>query len=148
MKCPKDKSLLKRNIKQQVFGDCCNVCDGVFLSGEGLKAFKTNFDTEVLETKIAQSDKLESQLFCPHCYVLMNVVFIDNIEIESCQICNGVWFDKGEALSIINKYGPQQPTDDWCVFAGYFLPFSIPYYIWAFSKNFFINETEVKGNKK
>ncbi len=111
MNCPRDNNHLNRNINQQVFGDCCNDCGGVFLSGDGVKAFKINFNTEVLEKTLAQSEEQESCLACPHCDSSMNVSLIDDIEIDFCQQCSGIWFDEFEADDLIEKYKykPQNP---------------------------------------
>jgi Zn-finger nucleic acid-binding protein len=116
MNCPRDHSVLTRNIKQRVFGYGCNECGGVFLSGDGMKAFKTNFNTEVLETSVTKSTKQESELACPHCFETMKMVNIDDVEIDFCKHCSGVWFDENKAIHIIEKYNPNSDTGPQSIF--------------------------------
>ena len=48
--------------KEGVVGYCCGECHGIFLKGSGMKAFKLNFETEVLEYTFKNSSNYASEL--------------------------------------------------------------------------------------
>jgi Zn-finger nucleic acid-binding protein len=106
MKCPRDQTELTIKSKEGVVGYCCNDCNGVFLNGSGMKAFKINFQTEVLEYTFMNTLNQQSKLFCSHCENLMHRTHIGEIEIDICQHCKGVWFDKDEVYKTIENYSP------------------------------------------
>lgn len=42
-------------------------------------------------------------MHCPKCRVVMDKVEVDDIEVDRCQICKGLWFDAGEIESLKNR---------------------------------------------
>jgi len=44
-----------------------------------------------------------SQLSCPHCQKSMKTVYINNLEIDSCPSCGGIFLDFGELHQFIKK---------------------------------------------
>jgi uncharacterized protein len=51
--------------------------------------------------------QLDSKLQCPNCSVEMQIVQKNEIDIDYCPECKGVWLDRGEIdkiASIQNKY--------------------------------------------
>ena len=104
MRCPRDNHQLNRKISERLFGDGCNKCDGIFLTGKRTQAYQYNIEKQLLENTVHQDPICDSQLLCPDCNTNMNVTYVDNIEIDICHKCLGVWFDKTEAHAIIQKY--------------------------------------------
>lgn len=110
MKCPKDKNILTIKYKQGVVGYSCDHCQGVFLTGKGTQAFKTNYQTAIVESLFEASETYDSPLSCPCCNQCMSTTYIEDIELEICQKCRSVWFDEGEAQSITQRYGSSQKS--------------------------------------
>ena len=42
-------------------------------------------------------------MLCPKCRVKMDRVEVDDLEVDRCQICKGLWFDAGEAEALRDK---------------------------------------------
>lgn len=58
----------------------------------------------------------DSGLLCPVCRVDLVMTERQNIEIDYCPKCRGVWLDRGELDKIIEKSlvpAPQQPAPAW-----------------------------------
>lgn len=45
---------------------------------------------------------------CPHCDVVMNEALKQNIIIDVCPKCMGVWLDKGEMEKIVELYSNEE----------------------------------------
>lgn len=75
--------------------DICPKCKGIWLdSGELKKLLKDKNLTDYLTKNIGT--KSDSELICPRCGGLMDLEFADDIEVDVCLSCNGVWLDEGE----------------------------------------------------
>ena len=112
MRCPRDNHQLNRKISERVFGDGCNECDGIFLPGKKIQAYQYNIEKQLLENTVQPDSSHDSKLLCPDCNTNMNVTFVDNIEIDICKKCLGVWFDKSEAQTIIKKYNQDASSSE------------------------------------
>lgn len=44
---------------------------------------------------------------CPHCKVPMAVLELDNVEVDNCFSCGGIWLDSGE-LEVLLKDSPHK----------------------------------------
>ena len=104
--CPRCwKEMMRHKVK--VFGpgidiDICPKCQGVWLDtdelGKLLKDRKlTNYLTKHIGTKT------ESKLVCPRCGGLMDLETADDVEVDVCLTCHGVWLDEGELDSLKQK---------------------------------------------
>jgi len=86
--------------------DICPKCRGLWLdSGELHKMLKDKKLSDYLTKDIGT--KSESKLVCPRCGGLMDLEFADEIEVDVCINCNGVFLDEGELndLKIKSKEG-------------------------------------------
>ena len=119
MRCPRDDHQLNRKVSERVFGDCCNQCDGIFLSGKGIQAYEHDIEKQLRENTFQQQSTGDSDLMCPHCNSEMNVTHVDEIEIDICQHCKGVWFDRTEAQAILHKFGQETSSDSSITFAPF-----------------------------
>lgn len=91
-------------MSERLYGNGCNKCDGIFLTGKRSQAYQFNIEKQLLENTVDQNPSNDSPLLCPDCNTQMNVTYVDKIEIDICHKCLGVWFDKTEAHAIIQKY--------------------------------------------
>jgi len=87
-------------VEVDVFGpnisvDICPKCKGIWLDhGELGKILKDKKLTDYLTKEIGTQSK--SELVCPRCGGLMDIEKAEEIEVDVCLTCNGVWLDEGE----------------------------------------------------
>lgn len=86
--------------------DVCPKCKGVWLDkGELQKLLKdrklSNFLTKHIGTKS------KSPMVCPRCGNTMDIESVEDIDVDVCLLCGGVWLDEGELeeLEKISKEG-------------------------------------------
>ena len=56
-----------------------------------------------MKAKLETEKKEVSSLQCPKCDGNLIVNKFENIEIDTCNKCHGVWLDAGELAQIVNK---------------------------------------------
>lgn len=75
--------------------DICPECKGIWLDqGELKKLVKDKKISDYLTKHIGT--KSDSKLLCPRCGNLMDIEKADDIEVDVCLECRGVWLDPGE----------------------------------------------------
>ena len=85
-----------------IFIDMCYKCGGIWLDdGELKKLLKDNKLSDYLTEDIGT--KSRSKLVCPRCGGLMDIEHADDIDVDVCLTCHGVWLDKGEWLELKTK---------------------------------------------
>ena len=104
MKCPRDGSVLSLQESELVVGQVCTKCAGVFLEEKGVSVFRYNHETSVLEKIFQLPSQIDSSISCPSCNAYMMIAYVDDVEIDLCEKCRGIWFDKREMSKIIKKY--------------------------------------------
>lgn len=110
IECPKCNIATRRE-EIEVFGpniliDICPECNGIWLDhGELNKLLKDKKLSDYLTKDIGTQSK--SKLICPRCGGLMDIERAEEIEVDVCLSCNGVWLDEGELkdLRSISKGG-------------------------------------------
>lgn len=116
-----------RREEVDVFGpniviDTCPKCNGTWLDpGELGKLLKDRKLTDYLTKHIGTQSK--SELVCPRCGGLMDIESAEEIEVDVCLTCHGVWLDEGELddLKTKSKEGykgdelekAQEKQEDW-----------------------------------
>jgi Zn-finger nucleic acid-binding protein len=104
--CPKCFEKTHRR-EVEIFGpniyvDICSKCEGIWLDkGELGKLLKDKKLTDYLTKDIGTQSK--SELVCPRCGGLMDIESADEVEVDVCLSCNGVWLDKGELKELKAK---------------------------------------------
>ncbi len=86
--------------------DSCPRCEGLWLDeGELHKVLKDRHLSDYLTKDIGTSS--DSPLVCPRCKGLMTVERAEEVEVDVCLSCNGVWLDGGEleALRSVSANG-------------------------------------------
>ncbi|MCK5458526.1 MAG: zf-TFIIB domain-containing protein [Thermoplasmatales archaeon] len=75
--------------------DVCPKCNGVWLDkGELGKLLKDRKMSNYLTKHIGT--KSRSPLICPRCANIMDIEKADDVEVDVCLTCGGVWLDSGE----------------------------------------------------
>ncbi len=113
--CPRCNVQASRRV-MEVFGpniliDICPNCHGIWLDqGELKKIIKNKKLTDYLTKEIGTQSK--SKLVCPRCGGLMDLESADEVEIDVCLSCNGVWLDRGELDRLKEKAKTKFKGDD------------------------------------
>ena len=82
--------------------DICPKCRGMwFDAGELQKRLKDRKLTDYLTKDIGTQSK--SKLVCPRCGGLMDLEWADDVEVDVCLSCSGVWLDEGELEDLKTK---------------------------------------------
>jgi Zn-finger nucleic acid-binding protein len=101
--CPKCQVRM-REMDAQVPGrkvmlDACPECHGIWLDrGELRKIIGDRKLTDYLTKDIGT--KTESPLVCPRCGGLMDYQHAEDVEVDVCLDCRGVWLDAGELAEL------------------------------------------------
>ena len=95
----------KENV--EVFGpniviDVCHKCEGIWQDkGELGKLLEDRKLTDYLTKHIGTKSK--SPMVCPRCGMTMDIEKADDIEVDVCLTCRGVWLDSGELEALKAK---------------------------------------------
>lgn len=100
----------------EIFGpnviiDFCPRCEGTWLDGGELKRLVGNKRLSDYLTKEIGT-KSSSKLVCPRCSGLMDIEKADDVEVDVCLDCRGVWLDSGELKDLKKKKGFKGDDDD------------------------------------
>jgi Zn-finger nucleic acid-binding protein len=79
----------------KVFIDVCPKCQGIWFDNEELEKVLGTRKLDSLLTKRTGTES-RSKLKCPRCGVLMDLEYAEDVEIDVCPSCHGVWLDYGE----------------------------------------------------
>ena len=75
--------------------DVCPKCNGIWLDkGELDKLLKDKKLSNYLTKHIGTKSK--SPMICPRCGNVMDIEKADDVEVDVCLTCGGVWLDSGE----------------------------------------------------
>ena len=110
MKCPNCKNkILKKAEYKGIQLDYCGDCQGIWFERNELRQVKDKEDEFLRwvdvdpwedETKFKISESSKS---CPVCEMPLYTIKYDgfDVEVDLCNICHGIWLDKGEFDKII-----------------------------------------------
>ncbi len=106
IECPRCYVPLKRKevdvFGPNVFIDLCPKCHGLWLDrGELEKLVKDKKLSDYLTKDLGTQSK--SKLVCPRCGGLMDIESADEVEVDVCLTCHGVWLDRGELDELKRK---------------------------------------------
>jgi Zn-finger nucleic acid-binding protein len=83
----------------------CRHCYGTWLSGKSLNAILTHYDSdssiEEIFDEIMELEFRDSERHCPACKNMpLMEVDIDDVELDYCTACKGLFFDRGELEAV------------------------------------------------
>ena len=58
---------------------------------------------EKMRSKIEAGNAVSLELQCPKCDGTLHETDYEDIKIDVCNKCNGVWFDAGELAQVVDK---------------------------------------------
>lgn len=119
MNCPLCKIKLNQAILANVEVDYCPQCLGLWFEQDELRMAKDEKDKELnwLDIDLWQDKgkfRIGRQLKpCPACRLPLYQVGYDKskIEVDVCNVCFGVWLDRGEFRAIIDYLKKQAPIE-------------------------------------
>lgn len=104
--CPRDRTPLVAQKVEGVTIDACPKCHGAFFD-EG-ELVRVTGDKELKKYLATVSGKATSQVVCPACGGLMDLDKVEDVELDHCTRCYGVWLD-GKELERIGARDPDAP---------------------------------------
>src|SRR5687767_7218722 len=95
LRCPDDGHLLRVSESASVPFASCRHCDGLWFTRETLDKGGKPALPPVSEFPPAKRSK-QAKRACPQCSVWLNAETVDDVVIDVCLACGGVWLDPGE----------------------------------------------------
>ena len=104
MKCPKcDGDLLLEEAEGHI-GKLCSKCEGIFLTEKYQLSLKHTYDFDIEEfRRLLESCPKSTVYMCPICSRHLKATMISDVELDWCELCKGVYFDKSELKKAITK---------------------------------------------
>lgn len=115
--CPRDGSTMHETTVGEAQLDVCGKCGGQYFdAGEMFSAFGVKADPSTWDRKETGGGVKDSTMKCARCDAFMlvqNVAYeTQNVEIDRCGNCGGLWLDKGEVEAIMAIGEKLQPMID------------------------------------
>jgi Zn-finger nucleic acid-binding protein len=111
--CPIDNNQLVLIEKKNAFAYHCDDCDGVFLHRKAVAYFEYNYNVDILSHLENVDDEADAPLACPSCQTLMIIKKVNDLELDCCENCTGIWFEDCELEHFsIEDYAPQTKEED------------------------------------
>ncbi len=101
MICPRCNTSMETREDDGIRSSVCPQCNGTWIGGHALaRLFERDRDAphieEALEAMLGV-DYHSSRRYCPQCRSrLLKAVMIDDVELDYCVSCKGLYFDQGE----------------------------------------------------
>lgn len=138
MICPSCKKSLDRAIFYGIEVDYCPKCLGIFFEENELRLAKDEKDKNLnwldidLWKEKAKFKISPTQRLCPACRLLLYEINYgdSNIKIDLCNVCHGIWLDRGEfrmiidylkeesGFEVLNNYAKNLAEEFWEIFIG------------------------------
>jgi len=116
MKCPQDQSKLIIKESEGHIGYLCEACASMWLPLtyiEAIKHWRTWFSDAEFARKLNEATRRLTASECPAKCGRLSAAFFDSIEVDWCQRCHGVWFDKGELRKALEVNRPKSQGSGW-----------------------------------
>ncbi len=110
MDCPRDGSSLTILHHEHQAYEGCTACGGYFLEPQLLHE-SLGLNTQELAERVSDTELPVSSLLCPKDRQPMRALVYEEVEIDLCPACAGVWLDAGELDAILARRGREQPDD-------------------------------------
>ena len=103
MNCPKCRALLTLNETEGHIGFNCANCHGLWLPGKFVASHHHGYDfnVESFRKSLAENRLSTTTGHCPSCDHQLIVSLVKEIELDWCDRCGGVWFDKTELTRLV-----------------------------------------------
>ncbi len=104
--CPRDHSIMEEKQQGDAFIDECHKCGGLFFDqGEMFVSLGMHADTSYWDRPECTGSVTDAPIHCPRCdgHMLATKLAYDGeeVEIDRCGHCLGIWLDAGEGTRIL-----------------------------------------------
>ena len=115
MNCPKCNNTLTLDEAEWHIGYICARCFGIWLPPNYLESllYQQPFDVTEFRDSLVQG-KVESgkRLICPSCSQPLTTSNTNDVELDWCERCKGVWFDRQELTKLVTYKNAQANEPD------------------------------------
>lgn len=95
LQCPRDETPLAPRVVAGVTLDQCGTCGGTWFDAGELKRVTGERRIEKQATR-ERIVPLSSDFACPRCAGPCNLSYIEEVPVDACTKCRGIWLDAGE----------------------------------------------------
>ncbi|HET6404922.1 MAG TPA: zf-TFIIB domain-containing protein [Candidatus Thermoplasmatota archaeon] len=92
--CPRDNADLRPFRIGEVEVDTCHTCTGIWLDAGELA--RVALDEELEAIARAARESVASPFACPRCEGTCHPARVDDVELDACAACGGIWVDANE----------------------------------------------------
>ena len=105
MKCPKCESKLTLRENEGHVGYTCSSCKGIWLPLRYLQTLEHTYSFKVNEfiSNLESAKQESTDYVCPSCSHNLEKSLKNNVTLEYCAKCSGIWFDKNELGELITN---------------------------------------------
>jgi len=114
--------------KESLDVDCCDSCGGVFVDGAELSRASRALGALFGERRQLVLEVRPSGLSCPRCRSPLGEVGVNDVAVDWCQTCFGVWLDGGEYQAVNAPKRRAPPTTATCYVCERTVPLGETYY--------------------
>lgn len=93
--CPRDGAPLQKVVVDRVTLDRCGSCHGIWFDPGELRRVAGERQVEADATRARRVPVL-SPFPCPRCKAACHVTHVQDVAVDACSACRGVWLDAGE----------------------------------------------------
>ena len=104
--CPHDRSALSLDSHEGLTGHRCKICEGAWFPRQnwGALRYEAPFSDQVFLEHLERAHHAISPLRCPEDNAALRRVKVDDVELDWCNTCAGIWFDRQEAAALRARY--------------------------------------------
>lgn len=107
--CPRDNAELRPFRVGDVHVDTCHTCTGVWLDAGELGGVAHDAELEAIALA-AQDPARVSTFACPRCAGACHPAVVEEIELDVCTQCRGIWLDANELhqtrVRLLTRHAP------------------------------------------
>lgn len=109
--CPRDASPLQKRLAEGVTIDRCDTCHGTWFDQGELRRVGHERALEREATR-GRAVPLRSPFACPRCGAVCHVAHVEEVAVDACSSCHGVWLDAGELEEARRQIGVRRAIAD------------------------------------
>ena len=95
LSCPRDGAALETVVREGVTIDRCGTCRGMWFDKGELRRVSGERRVEREATR-GRIVPVQSDFACIRCGGVSHLSFIEEVSVDACSACHGVWLDGGE----------------------------------------------------
>lgn len=93
--CPRDGAALTKLTREETTIDQCPSCKGAWFDATEIKRVTRDNELAALAERVSKYAD-PSPFPCPRCGAACVANHVDEVEVDTCTKCRGVWLDAGE----------------------------------------------------